>query len=209
MLSQDPSPDVVQCESAVWQRIRNGDEEAWRNVAAAFRQRLRRLAVAKLPAEVLDRVDASDMVQQTFLDADQSYDAFLGRTLPELYAWMVAILKHNISDSVRQHLVAQRRSVLLELRVERSNSFHSHCEELCAADQTSPSGCAVRQENEEQLMEAVNTLSPRQRAAVCMRHLEGRSLTEIAEHLACNKAAAAAVIARGLQRLRCELQSIK
>src|SRR5262245_38463700 len=103
MFYQGPSRDTASETDALVTRIRNGDPEAWREVSVAFRQRLRDLAASELPAQVSGRLDASDMVQQTFAEAGQSYDRFLGRSLPELFAWMAVILKHNVSDAVRQH----------------------------------------------------------------------------------------------------------
>lgn len=207
MLSQTASLPIGVDESPLWQRVRAGDDEAWRIVNAVLRQRLRRLAAFNLPPEILDRLDASDMVQQTFLEAGQSYDAFQGRSLPELYAWLAAILKHNVRDAVRQHIVAQRRTVKMETRLEESTGSASRAEHHFAADQTSPSMRAARGEAEEQLLAAIRALPPRQQEAVQLRHLEGCSLAQIAHRLSCTESVAAAVLARGLRSLRRKLSA--
>lgn len=205
MISETTTHIVDLDELSLWQRIREGDENAWRVAAAMLRQRLRRLAAFELPVEILDRLDASDMVQQTFLDAGASQADFGGCSLPELYAWMVAILKHNVRDAVRQHVVARRRTVKVETRLQESNSSGSHRELYVAADQTSPSMYAQRKEVEERLLAAIGSLPPRQQEAVRLRHFEGCSLAQIAVQLSCSEAGAAAVLARGLRALRRKL----
>jgi RNA polymerase sigma-70 factor (ECF subfamily) len=171
-------------------------------VERTFRQRLRSLAACALPVEIACREDASDIVQQTFAEAAQAFDGFRGRSLPELYAWLAAILTHNVSDAVRRHLGADGRSVAAECRLDNSSQAGAGWEGVCAADQTSPSMAAVRGEAHERLELAIQQLPVRQSQAVRMRHLEGKPLAEIAAELGCTVPAAAAVIARGLRALR-------
>jgi RNA polymerase sigma-70 factor (ECF subfamily) len=202
MLSQGAPREAVSHDEALLSRLRQGDAAAWRNVEWTFRQRLRALAAGTLPTEIACRADASDMVQQTFAEASQSFDVFEGGSLAELYVWLAAILNHNVSDAVRQHLLAERRSVRAECRVDDSSRGGTGWNAICAADQTSPSMAASRDESKVRLLSAVAGLPARQSQAVRMRHLEGRSLQEIAAELDCTVPAAAAVIARGLRALR-------
>jgi RNA polymerase sigma-70 factor, ECF subfamily len=169
-----------------------------------YRQRLRDLAAAALPSEVACRADASDMVQQTFADANESFAAFRGSSLPELFTWLAAILNNNVTDAVRQHVIAERRSVKAECQFD--NSSHARAKwNLCVADQTPPSMVVDRSEAHKQLQTALECLPARQRMAVSMRHLEGRPLDDIAVELKCTRQAAAAVIARGLRGMRAAL----
>jgi RNA polymerase sigma-70 factor, ECF subfamily len=71
-----------------------------------------------------------------------------------------------------------------------------------APQQSSPSQRAMRGEQAVALATALETLPPDQREAVRLRHLEGRSLNEIAAHLGRTPAAAAGLIKRGMQTLR-------
>lgn len=183
-------------------RLRAGDEGSWRILSNMFRQRLRELAQSRLPAEIASRVDASDVVQETLVEANQSIAAFQGRSLPELFAWMAAILNHNVTDAVREHLVAECRAVSSQWHSETASKSANGWQATCVADQTSPSMAAAREEAQQQLLAAITDLPPRQRDAVRMRHLESRPLAEIAAHLGCTPQAAAAVIARGLRSLR-------
>jgi RNA polymerase sigma-70 factor (ECF subfamily) len=195
-------------DAVLLERVRRGDPEAWLAVAAKFRQRLRDLAAAILPAEIASRTDASDIVQQTFAEAHQAFAAFDGSSLPELYAWLAAILNNNVNDAVRRHVLAQGRSVKAECHLDGSSSAGAGWDGACAADQTSPSMAVARGETQEQLRIALECLPPRQRDAVRLRHLEARPLADIAAQLGCTVPAAAAVIARGLRTLRNTLHDL-
>jgi RNA polymerase sigma-70 factor, ECF subfamily len=192
-------------EGALVDRIRSGDPEAWRALAEAYRQPLRDLAAAAVPPRMTCRDDASDIVQQTMVEANLSFDDFHGGSMPELYAWLAAILNHNVSDAVRRHVAAKRRSINAEQRPNDSGDEAFASQAALAADHTSPSMAASRTERYARLREAIERLPPRQRLAVQLRHLEGRSLVEIAERLDANVQATAQLIARGLRALRVSL----
>jgi RNA polymerase sigma-70 factor (ECF subfamily) len=195
-------------DEALLKRLRQGDSDAWRTLADAFRPGLRDLAAAELPLEIAGRADASDIVQQSLAEASEQIAPFQGSSLRELYGWLAAILNHNVSDVVRDHLFAQRRTVRAECHLDDSSRMGAGWDAVCAADQTPPSKAAARNEDAQLLSTALDGLPPRQRDAVRMRHLEGRPLTDIAAELGCNAQAAAAVIARGLRNLRQALQNI-
>ena len=187
--------------------LRKRNPEAWSALATAYRERLRDIAASALPNEVTCRADASDIVQQTLAEANQSFATFRGASLPELFAWMAAILRHNVDDVVRQHVIAERRSVRFERCLDDNSG--AGFDAVSAADQTSPSMAAARGEMQDRLQMALDRLPARQRDAVRMRHLEGRPLADIAAKLDCSLQAAAAVIARGLRALREELKELE
>ena len=198
---RNPSADAVLLD-----RLRRGDSQAWQDVAETFRQRLRNLAASALPAEVACRADASDVVQQSFAEANESFTSFRGNSLPELLDWLAAIVSNNVTDAIRQHVLAKRRTVKAEHRLDDSSQIGAEWHRICAADQTPPSAIVARNESHERLHAALELLPARQRAAVRLRHFEGRPLATIASELKCTRQAAAATIARGLRRLREALQ---
>jgi RNA polymerase sigma-70 factor (ECF subfamily) len=202
MLLEGPLGELTSENGDLAKRLREGHPESWGALTAAYRQRLRDLAAAKLPAEVAGRADASDIVQQTLAEANESFAAFHGTTESELHGWLTAILNHNVDDVVRQHVLAQRRTVRVECHLDDASHAGAGWDGVSAADQTTPSMAAARHEAEEHLRTAIDNLPPRQRDAVRMRHLEGRPLADIAAQLDCTSQAAAAVIARGLRSLR-------
>jgi RNA polymerase sigma factor (sigma-70 family) len=122
--------------------------------------------------------------------------------------WLAAIMNHNVNDAVREHVMAQRRTVRAECHLDDGSHAGAGWNGVIAADQTTPSMAAARRENEQRLRRAIENLPPRQRTAVRMRHFENRPLADIAVELDCTAQAAAAAIARGLRALREELQDL-
>lgn len=204
--SADRSAEAALLQSAALQselveRLLAGDPCAWRLVADAVRPQLRVAAAVALPAEMRGRADASDIVQQTLAEANGAMRRFHGRSMPELVAWLTAILNNNVNDAVRRHVLAKCRSVKKEARLDDSSSGGPGLNGIGAADQTSPSMAVSRAEVCGQLYDALDKLPTRQRDAVRLRHLEGRPLAEIAATLDCTTQAAAALIARGLRAM--------
>lgn len=202
MFSERADREVTAGDVTLLERLRTGDAEAWGVLAGAFRGRLREMAASALPKEVTGRADASDIVQQTFAEAHIAFAAFHGKSLQELYTWLGAILSNNVSDAVRSHLVAQRRTVRAEHHLEDGSHSGMGWGGVGAPDQTTPSMAVARTEAYERLQRVIEKLPPRQAQAVCMRHFENRSLIDIAAELNCTPQAAAAAIARGLRALR-------
>ncbi len=75
-------------------------------------------------------------------------------------------------------------------------------DQMLLGSQTSPSEAAIRSEQLTQLADALEQLPEEQREAVFLKHIVGKTLREISEHLNCTEAATAGYLARGRKRLR-------
>jgi len=167
-----------------------------------FRDYLRLLARAQLPAVVQSKLDPSDLVQQTLLRAYQGIDEFRGRSTAEQAAWLRQILAHTLANAVRD-LTRDRRDVGLERSLEASlNESSSRLEGWLAADQSSPSQQAERNEQLLRLAGGLDRLPEDQREALLLKHVQGLSLAEIGERLGRTRAAVASLLRRGLKGLR-------
>jgi RNA polymerase sigma-70 factor (ECF subfamily) len=167
---------------------------------------LRLLARLQLGSRFQGHLDASDVVQQTLLEAQQKLHQFRGRSEAELAAWLRQILAHNLADAARAQGRAKRdvaRQRSLEAALDESSS---RLEGWLAAEQSSPSQRAERNEQVVRLAQALAGLPEAQREALVLRHLEGRSLADIAARLGRSPAAVVGLLQRGLKSLRGLLQ---
>jgi RNA polymerase sigma-70 factor (ECF subfamily) len=148
------------------------------------------------------RLDPSDIVQQTLLDAHQKQSQFRGTSEAELMGWLRQILANNLADAVRG-LARAKRDVSRErpLDQELDDSF-TRVDGWLAAVQSSPSQQAVRAEELIRLADALTGLPLAQREAIVLHHLQGLPLAEVGQQLEKSPAAVAGLLHRGLKRLR-------
>src|SRR5258707_1194326 len=103
----EPSPEVRE----MIQAARNDDREALGKLLDGYRPYLRVLAQRQVYGPLARRVDASDVVQQTLLEAHQGIGGFRGESEAEFAAWLERILDHNVAEVVRNHTQAMRRAL--------------------------------------------------------------------------------------------------
>jgi RNA polymerase sigma-70 factor (ECF subfamily) len=173
------------------------------DLAMKYRGYLWALASASLGAGFRNQLDPADVVQATLLRAAQSLADSPVSDEQSLLAWLRQVLKNVLVDEYRR-LHRDRRDIrreqqLLESGVDASAAGLQAC---LAADQTSPSLAAVRNERLLLLADALVQLPTEQREVVVQRYLEGRSVASIADSLGRTVPAVAALLRRGLEQLR-------
>jgi RNA polymerase sigma-70 factor (ECF subfamily) len=178
----------------------NTEATAW--ALEEFIDYLHLLARLQLGPRPEGRIDPSDVVQQTLLEAQQKLQQFHGHSKAELAAWLRQALTHNLADAFRA-LNRAKRDVNRERSLEEAlDQSASRLEAWLAADQSSPSQRAERNEQVVRLSQALAKLPEPQREAVVLRHFEGWSLAAIAQHLGRTQAAVVGLLQRGLKNLR-------
>jgi RNA polymerase sigma-70 factor, ECF subfamily len=173
-----------------------------------FRPYLGLLARLEVAPRLRDKVDLSGVVQQTLLEAHQGLidHPRQARSEAEAAAWLRSILSHNLADVLRK-LTARKRDVRLEWSLDSAlDQSASRVEQWLAADQSSPSQHAIRQEELLRMAESLASLPETQRRAIELHHLQGVPLAEIAAELGSTKAAVAGLLHRGLKTLRTHLE---
>jgi RNA polymerase sigma-70 factor, ECF subfamily len=163
-----------------------------------FRHYLLLLARLRLGDRLGAKLDPSDVVQQTLLEAHRKQAQFQGRTDAELAAWLRQMLTYGIADAVRTFGRAKRDA-------GRERSLDDSAERLeawLAAEQSSPSERAQREEQLLLLADALAQLPEDQRRAVELKHLEGCTVAQIAGRLGKSATAVGGLLRRGMTRLR-------
>lgn len=174
---------------------RRGDAEALGALLEEFRPYLRVLAMRAMDGRLAGRIDASDVVQQTFLSAVRKFPEFTGDSAELLIAWLVQIHERNLIDMARRHVAAERRSVGREASERNSDPIDP-------SELTSPSQRLMRGENAVRLAKALARLPEDQAEAVRMRHLDGWTLERIADRMGKTDTAIASLLYRGMKNLR-------
>jgi RNA polymerase sigma-70 factor (ECF subfamily) len=171
-----------------------------------FRTYLVVLARIQLGSHPAPRLEASDLVQQTLLDAHRQRPQFRGQTAAEMAAWLRQMLAYNLADA-RRALQRGKRDVRREQSLEASLADSSvRLEALLAAPQSSPSQKAVGHENVLLLADALTALPEAQREAIVLHYWQELPVAEVATRLGRSPAAVAGLLQRGLKTLRGFLQ---
>jgi RNA polymerase sigma-70 factor (ECF subfamily) len=169
-----------------------------------YRDYLHLLARLQLDPRLRGKLDPSDVVQQTLVKAHQNREQFRGQTGGEQAAWLRRILANTLIDAARKY----QRELSLEHGLDRAlDESSARLDAWLAAEQSSPSEVASRQEQLLRLAGALARLPDDQRLAVEWHHLRDGSVAEIAAHLGRTEAAVAGLLRRGLQKLRELLQN--
>jgi RNA polymerase sigma-70 factor (ECF subfamily) len=169
-----------------------------------FRSYLLLLARLQLDGRLRNRIDASDIVQQTLLEAHAKANQFLGDDAA-LAAWVRQALVNNLRDpwrALRKSKRDIRREQSLENAVEQSSARLQGMLAAPSAQGGSPSQPAVRNEEVLRRADALTQLSEAQREAIVLHHLQGCSLAKTAQSIGKTDAAVAGLLHRGLKKLR-------
>src|SRR5947209_4013660 len=167
-----------------------------------FRRYLEVLARVHLDSRLRGKLDPADIVQQTLLRAYAALPEVRDRSPEVLASWLRKILARTLADTVK-HYHRDRRDVNLErsLQADLDRSSTSLAGWL-AADQTSPSLAAQRNEELLRLANALADLPEPQREVVICKHCRGQTLQQIADQLGRTVPSVASLLRRGLEALR-------
>lgn len=167
-----------------------------------WRPYLRTLARMQIETKFQAKIDASDIVQQTMLEAHRGLKQFRGESDDELRGWLRRIMARNLADEVRK-LRRGKRDANLEHSLQTSLADSSlGMERYLDGGISTPDQRAIRNEQLISLATAIESLPEDQRTAVTLHHLQGQTAAEIASQMEKTEVAVAGLLRRGLKRLR-------
>jgi RNA polymerase sigma-70 factor (ECF subfamily) len=168
-----------------------------------YRHYLQLLARLQIGRRLQGKVDASDVIQEVFLEAHRHFDRFQGMEEAELASWLRQILAARLAKLVRHYFRTQGRNLRLERELALNVDQSSRILERGLIDaHSSPSQSAARREQGLILAEALGRLPEHYREVLILRHLEELSFPEIAGRLGRSLDSVKNLWARGLARLR-------
>lgn len=187
------------------ERSRRLGPDAIGQLLEVYRPYLLGIANDEINANLRGKAGASDLVQQTFLEANQDLVRFQGTTEAELLAWLRRILLNNIASFRRQFRPEGKRAVAREVPMEAGSSVLP-LGELPASD-PSPSAEAVAREDVDAIEQALARLPEDYRQTIVMRHQQHCSFAEIGAALGRSADAARKLWVRAIEALQAELNT--
>jgi len=180
---------------------REGDRSALGHLLEGFRPYLRLFSDRKLGPDLRQKCGGSDLVQETFLDAQRAFQRFEGSRPDELRVWLEQILLNNLGDLARQFRAAAKR------QIQREVSFNEHWAEIdTPIDRSTPSKKVIAREEETRLRQALARIPDDYRQVIVMRNLERHTFEEIALALGRSTGAVKKLWSRGIVRLKDEMR---
>lgn len=187
-------------------RAVTGDAAALGQVFEHFRTQLKKSIAMRMDPRLCGRIDPSDVVQETYLDASRRLDQFAVQSdrMP-LALWLRLLAMQRLVDLQRQHLGSQMRDASLEISLDRPAFLQTSSvwlAEQLVDQHDSGSTAAMRGEVQQQVQAALNEMEPLDREVLAMRHFELLSNQEIALALGISVKASSNRYIRALRRLK-------
>ena len=178
------------------------EPRAFEELVEAHRRYLLFLANRRMRPELCSKAGASDIVQETMLEAQLDPRGFQGRTKDELRAWLRRILLNNLANFERHYLETQGRQVGREVSLDHESPSGRSPKDVPARSGATGSGYAVRREEAEALAKALARLTERERLVLTWRYQEQCSFPEIGRRLGGTADMARKVWLHAIEKLR-------
>jgi RNA polymerase sigma-70 factor, ECF subfamily len=195
----------------VLRAIAAGDRTRWGELLTRHQDRLKRMVALRLDQRVQSRIDASDVVQEAYLEASNRLPEYLQQPTMPFFLWLRFLTGQKLQELHRRHLGVKMRDANREVSLYRGGLPEATSAALAAqllGHLTQPSQAAMRAEMKLQLQEALNRMDGLDREVLVLRHFEQLSNAEAARVLEIQEAAASKRYIRALRRLKEILSSL-
>jgi RNA polymerase sigma-70 factor (ECF subfamily) len=192
-------------------RVALGDAEALGQLLEFHRPRLRIMVGLRMDRRLQSRIDASDVLQEAFLEVSSRLDDFVRNPSVPFYIWLRSITGQRLAAAYRHHCGTQGRDAHREISLVNGSfpaADSAALAEHLVGRLTSPSTAAMRAELRAKFEEALNQLDSIDREMIVLRHFEELTNAEAAHLLDLKPSAACNRYVRALERLRVVLDDI-
>ena len=176
-----------------------------------YRPRLARMIDVRLDPSLRGRVDASDIIQEAYVEVSERLPQYMARRDIPFFLWVRFLTSQKLLQVHRRHLAAGMRDARCEVPLQQRGIAGASTITLAGAildNAGSPSEIAMKGEAREGLIQALGELSDIDREILAMRHFERLSLAETAELLELSESAASRRHVRALGRLQQHLRHL-
>ncbi len=186
---------------------RQGDAECRDRLFALCRSYLGFMARSQVETWLRRKVDASDLVQETMLEACRDFERFEGCTEQEWLAWLRKILHHNAADFVRRYRGTAKRAAGREVPFRDPADSRSPGAPEPAAPVATPSQEFLLLDTELRVTAALSELSPDYQEVILLRNLQRLPFNEVAERMGRSRPAVQMLWMRAIRKLQETLDS--
>jgi RNA polymerase sigma-70 factor (ECF subfamily) len=182
-----------------------GDQERWGALLNRHRERLRRMVALRLDRRLQGRIDASDVIQEAFLEALSRLPEYVQQPPMPFFLWLRFLTGQKVLELHRHHLGTQMRDAGREISLYRGALPTASSVALAAqllGHDTRPSEVAIRAERKIRLQEALNRMDALDREVLALRHFEQLDNAETAQALGLGESAASKRYIRALKKLK-------
>ena len=158
------------------------------------------VANKELPPDVRQKVAPSDLVQETFVEAQMSFAGFANGSSDEFRAWLRQILVNNVADAIRRYRHAQKRETHRELPLDAAVVVDKILPGIPSREET-PSKTAQVNELRKRVAGAMDKLSTDYRSIIELRNFEQRTFVEIGRMMNRSPDAARMLWGRAIRKL--------
>jgi RNA polymerase sigma-70 factor (ECF subfamily) len=192
-------PDDAETQELLRQ-VQCGNRQAFEQLFARHRPELRQFVDLRLDPRLRARVDASDVVQETQMEAFRRLGDFLERQPMPFRLWLRQTAYERLLKIRRHHVEVAQRTVRREVALPDHSSLQL-AQQLLAPGST-PSQHLDKVEVARRVRQALARLSEPDREILLMRNFDGLSNQEAAQVLGIESATASQRFGRALLRLR-------
>jgi RNA polymerase sigma-70 factor (ECF subfamily) len=198
------SPDLDDTATLL-QKVDAGNAEAVDELFRRYRQRLHRMVQLRLSPVLRSRVDASDVIQESFIEAWRRLDDYLKAPAMPFFLWLRFLTRQKLFAIHTRHAGVKARDPRREVSLYDGPVPEASTEALAfglLGQLPSPSEAVNRAELQLRLQEGLDALEPEEREILALRHFEQLTSAEAARELKISEAAAAKRYLRALRRLK-------
>ena len=197
--TQIDSPFLRDPDVQTMLRVKDGDEAAFSEIVAAYQHRL----IAILTHLVGDRTAAEDLAQETFLRIYRARNGYEPTAKFSTYLFRIA---HNLASNNRR---SKGRRKEVQMAGAESGPQAARPEEQMIKEKSAlmPTRQLDRDELQQRVRDAMETLNERQRMALLLHKFEELSYADIGDSMELSPSAVKSLLSRARESLRTRLES--
>lgn len=183
----------------------DASEEVLGQLFERYRPRLRRIIELRMAPQLKGRVDASDVLQEAFLDVAKRLPEVAADRRMSIFVWFRLVTVERLYTIHRQQIGTLKRDARRDVSLHHDSSgsqFQAALAESLVDQLSSVQNQAIRQEEREQVQAVINAMDELDREIIMMRIFESMTNVEVAETLELTKHQASRRFIRALRRLR-------